>query len=82
MTPFTDRCSFAQNLTLPHHNLLHFKCSIYEYYNALLHISQGDKEEQSRLSGRFFSGKKNACFILIVDDNRAFQRTSTLTIAL
>ena len=30
----------------------------------------------------FLSGKKIACFILIVDDNRAFQRTSSLTIAL
>ena len=47
-----------------------------------LHISQGDKEEQSRVSGRFFSGKKIACFILIVYDNRVFQRTSSLTIAL
>ena len=47
-----------------------------------LHISQGDKEEQSRVFGRFFSGKKIACFILIVYDNRVFQRTSSLSITL
>ena len=53
--------------------------NIIVHYYIFHKVTRKNKVE---FSEGFFSGKKNARFILIVDDNRAFQRTSSLTIAL